>query len=292
MGSGGAGRRQEEIAKRRERALRESPVVERVGGDVFFGDYRVAGSRSSSYLVQMALEPRRQPTCTCHDFATNGLNTCKHVEAVRMLLAQTPEAGEWADPVSLAQADLAALDVVAFDLETQRLFQEVGGRHNISRLGLAVGVLYALGTGSFGVYGEGEAEAMVDRLTEADLVVGFNVLNFDYPVLEPYGGRRLYRTPTLDMMLLVAEEVGFRVSLDALAQATLGQGKTADGLQAVQWYRDGRVDLVEEYCRQDVTVTAALFLHGREEGSLRFVRRDGTTHTVRAAWQVPAVAAG
>ncbi len=279
------------IAERQARAVAENPMVERVDGDAYYGCYRVGGQQGSVYQVTAALEQRRRGHCTCRDFAVNGLDTCKHLEAVRLLLSRSPEATAWREPLDLARADMAGRDVLVFDLETQRLFQDVGGRHNLHRLGLSLGVVQDLRTRSFTTYTENQADALADRLAAADLVVGYNVLNFDYPVLEGYGATRVYRAPTFDLMLAVQEELGFRIGLDALAKATLGKAKTGDGLQAVAWYRTGRLDLVEKYCRDDVAVTADLFLYGRQHGLLQALLRDGSVRRVKAVWQAAAAAA-
>ena len=39
--------------------------------------------------------------------------------------------------------------VLVFDLETQRSFQDVGGRDQLHRLGLSLGVVYNYGTGEY-----------------------------------------------------------------------------------------------------------------------------------------------
>lgn len=175
-------------------------------------------------------------------------------------------------------------DVLFFDLETQKLFQEVGGYSHTARLLLAIGVVYSTRRAGFEVYGEPEAQALIRRLEQADLVVGFNLVRFDYQVLQPYG-LRPEAVPTLDMLQDIHRTLGFRVSLDSLARATLGKGKTADGLQSVQWFRDGRLDLVTDYCRADVAVTKDLFDFGLREGYLRYCDRDtGRFLSVRVNW--------
>lgn len=104
-------------------------------------------------------------------------------------------------------------------------------------------------------------------LEAADLVVGFNVKRFDYKVLAGYTGvdyaRRL---PTLDLLEELRGSLGFRLGLGHLAKETLGEGKSADGLQSLEWVQEGRLDLVEDYCRRDVEVLRDLYLHGRREG--------------------------
>jgi DEAD/DEAH box helicase domain-containing protein len=59
-----------------------------------------------------------------------------------------------------------------------------------------------------------------------------------------------------------------------LAQETLGVGKSADGLQSLEWVRQGRLDLVEAYCRKDVEILRDLYLHGRREGHLYYRDRN------------------
>ena len=78
------------------------------------------------------------------------------------------------------------MNTVFFDVETQRSFDEVGGRRNIRKLGLAVAVTYSSAGSEFRHYKEADVDALVAELMEADLVVGFNVLSFDYEVLRAY----------------------------------------------------------------------------------------------------------
>jgi DEAD/DEAH box helicase domain-containing protein len=74
--------------------------------------------------------------------------------------------------------------------------------------------------------------------------------------------------PTFDILEDIYNRLGFRLSLDHLAKETLNRGKTADGLQAVEWFRNGEMDKLTEYCRQDVRVTRDLFEYGLKNGHL------------------------
>lgn len=174
--------------------------------------------------------------------------------------------------------------IIFFDLETQRTFDEVGGRHNLDRLGLAVAVTYDSCTDEYHVYTEDQAPELVDELAGADLVVGFNVLSFDYPVLRPYTDYPLETLPTVDMLRDVHLVLGFRLSLQTLAEGTLGVGKSADGLQAVRWFRQGELEKVIEYCRRDVEITRTLYEFGREHGHVLYWDRTGQMRKVHVHW--------
>jgi len=170
-------------------------------------------------------------------------------------------------------------DILYFDLETQRTFDEVGGRHNIRQLGLSIGVTYSTADQDYHVYMETDVDALVRDLSQADLVVGFNVLRFDYEVLRAYNDYPFHEIPTVDMLDHIYRTLGFRVSLDSLASATLGENKSADGLAAVRWYKSGQMDKIIEYCKQDVKVTKELYESGKKNGYVQF--RDRRSYRLR-----------
>ena len=166
-------------------------------------------------------------------------------------------------------------NTVYFDLETQKSAAEVGGWANIRRMRLAVGVTYSTATRQYETFLEDAAGALVEELSGADVVVGFNVKRFDYTVLSPYTSVRLWQLPTFDMLEHVTRTLGFRLSLEALARATLNEAKSADGMQSLRWWKSGRVDLIVEYCRKDVEITRRLHEYAREHGYLLYFSRDG-----------------
>jgi DEAD/DEAH box helicase domain-containing protein len=174
--------------------------------------------------------------------------------------------------------------VVFFDLETKKLFQEVGGRGNERQLGMSAAVTYNTSDGEFHRYREEDAGKLVEELRNADLVVGFNVVRFDYAVLQAYTDFQLRSIPTLDMLEDIYRKLGFMVKLDALAHATLGVGKSADGVLAVQWYRQGLIDKVLDYCQQDVEVTRQLYEYGKKFKHLKYKDRYGRLKLVPVSW--------
>ncbi|MBI1927410.1 ribonuclease H-like domain-containing protein [Candidatus Poribacteria bacterium] len=166
-------------------------------------------------------------------------------------------------------------NVIYFDLETQKTAQEVGGWSYINRMRLAVAVTYSTTVQEYATFFEPDVDKLINQLTMADVIVGFNLKAFDYVVLSLYTSVALWRLPTFDILERIRRTLGFRVSLDALAKATLGESKSADGLQSVRWWKEGKVDLVSAYCRKDVEVTKRLYEYACRNGYLRFTDRLG-----------------
>jgi len=172
----------------------------------------------------------------------------------------------WRRPLAPERTGSAG-GTLLFDLETLRSAADVGGWGNAHRMGVALAVVCHLEEQRFEVFREREVEALGARLRAARLVIGYNVRRFDYRVLAGYTGADYNRLlPTLDLLEEVHRALGFRLRLDDLARATLGSGKSADGLQSLAWVKQGRMDLVEEYCRHDVEVLRDVYLFGRREG--------------------------
>lgn len=174
--------------------------------------------------------------------------------------------------------------VVVFDLETQRSFEEVGGRSQMHQLGVSVAVAYRYDRDEFLVFAEDAVGGLVELLRGADLVVGYNIKGFDYEVLRGYTDFDLHSLPTFDLMVDLEERLGFAPRLQSVASATLGVGKSADGLQALEWWRRGEVDLIVEYCRQDVQVTRDLYNYGKRNRCVLVAGFGGKPRRVEVAW--------
>ncbi|MFC1839519.1 DEAD/DEAH box helicase [Thermodesulfobacteriota bacterium] len=158
--------------------------------------------------------------------------------------------------------------ILIFDLETQKLAQEVGGWNNCHLMRISVAVIYDSLEKNFFDFTEDRVDELLDRFEKADLIVGFNVKNFDYKVLGAYTNIDLWKLPTFDILEDVHRRLGFRLGLDHLAKETVNHGKSADGLKAVEWFRQGDMESIIKYCRQDVAATRDLFYHGLEKGHL------------------------
>ena len=172
-----------------------------------------------------------------------------------------------------------------FDLETQKSADEVGGWGNIHKMRLAVGVVWDSIDQDYFVYEEKDAKTLVEKLRTADLVIGFNVIGFDYTVLQPYSDFDLQEINTFDMLVDVKKLLNFRLSLNHLAQHTLNVKKSADGLMSLQWYKEGKIDKIIHYCKQDVEITRDLFLYGEKHGHVNYQSRSGNPLQLEVNWK-------
>jgi DEAD/DEAH box helicase domain-containing protein len=175
-------------------------------------------------------------------------------------------------------------NIVYFDLETQRSADEVGGWDKISSMGLSVGVTYNTAHGEYRIYGEKQVDQLIRELQRADLVVGFNNLRFDYEVLHGYTTLDLRQLPTLDMLVDLHAKLQHRLSLDSIATATFGVEKTAEGLQAIQWFKEGKLLDIAEYCCYDVKITRMVHEYGVQNHQLHYHNRFGKKLSVAVNW--------
>ncbi len=175
-------------------------------------------------------------------------------------------------------------NIVYFDLETQRSAEEVGGWDKISRMGMSVGVTYSTGRGDYRIYAEKQVDELIRELQRADLVVGFNNLRFDYEVLHGYTPLDLRQLPTLDMLVDLQNKLQHRLSLDSIATATFGVEKTAEGMQAIQWFKEGRLLDIAEYCCYDVKITRLVHEFGVQHRQLHYMNRFGKKLSVPMSW--------
>jgi DEAD/DEAH box helicase domain-containing protein len=165
--------------------------------------------------------------------------------------------------------------IVYFDIETQKSADEVGGWDNKHLMKMAVGIVYDSFDGKFYTYLEGDAEGLVKKLLSADLVVGFNILNFDFAVLQPYTIIDLKSNIRyFDILKDVYSRLGYRVSLNQIAKKTLNIQKSGNGLLSLQWFKEGKFDKIIEYCIKDVEITRDIFLFGLKNRYLEFEKNS------------------
>jgi DEAD/DEAH box helicase domain-containing protein len=172
---------------------------------------------------------------------------------------------------------------LVLDIETQNLVQDVGGWDHIDKLKISVACAYDSKTDQFLSFRENELKNLID-LCEERLVIGYNIRGFDLPVMAAYG-LDLKRLDVFDIMydLQTLTRQQF-LKLEAVARGTLGAGKSADGLMAVEWWKKGEIQKIIDYCLQDVKVTRDVFQFGRQNGFVRIQRSEEKITEVPVQW--------
>jgi RNase_H superfamily len=177
------------------------------------------------------------------------------------------------------------MDIVYFDLETRRTAGDVGGWGQKAKMGISVACTFSTKANEYSIYTEDESQALIHQLVRADLVVGFNHVGFDYEVLL---GQTIMdfrdQVRSLDLLIDLEQRLGHRIKLDAVASATLGSSKTADGLEAIRWWQQGKLAEIAEYCCYDVKVTKCVHEFGRDNGYVKYIDRNDREQRVEVQW--------
>mgnify|MGYP001604440053 CR=1 FL=1 len=175
---------------------------------------------------------------------------------------------------------------IIFDIETKKSFEEVGGHDNLAKLGVSIAGAYFYEDNLYRAFEEKDMPEFEEQLLKADRIIGFNINHFDIPVLLPYfHDERIRSIPCLDLFEEITKKLGHRVSLDSLAQATLGAKKSADGLAALRWYKEGNIEAIKKYCLDDVRITKELYEYGKKHGKLFYTSYFKTEKmSVAADW--------
>ena len=160
---------------------------------------------------------------------------------------------------------------VVFDLETQNIFQD--GLSDPAALDISVATVYDSETDTYTTVTVDEIETLWPIIEAADALVGYNSNHFDIPLLNKYYPGDLTQIKSIDLLEDIKNALGRRLRLDSVAQATVGAKKSADGLQAVRWWREGKIKEIKKYCEQDVRVTKEVFEFARQNGYVKF--KDG-----------------
>lgn len=163
-----------------------------------------------------------------------------------------------------------ALKKIVLDLETQNSFQDVGGRGKNHLLKISVCGVYFYETDKYQTFEEHELGKLAPLLQTADQIIGYNIKDFDFEVLQSYLNFNIFEVPYLDILQEIEKVIGHRVKLESVAQATLGSGKSGTGLQAIVYWRAGKLDELKKYCLDDVRVTKQVYEYGKKNGKLLY----------------------
>jgi DEAD/DEAH box helicase domain-containing protein len=163
---------------------------------------------------------------------------------------------------------------IVLDIETANSFADVG-KYDPSLLKISLVGVYSYATREYSSYLESDLPKLWSVLEAADRIIGYNLFGFDYQVMNTYYPGDFMKFPTLDIMKEIEKAVGFRVKLDDVAQASLGEGKSGNGLQAIEFFRRGEIDKLRAYCLQDVRVTKEIYEYGLRNSHVKFKDRLG-----------------
>jgi len=168
------------------------------------------------------------------------------------------------------------MNYLVFDIETKNWIKDRSGRIQHSQLGISVLGAYVSWTQEYIAFLEKDVPAFNELLPQADLVIGYNSIGFDYPVLQAYSDLDLNSLPSYDIMLAIESKIGHKVKLGDVAYSTLGYDKTDKGSNAVKYYQEGVWDKLIDYCMHDVKITQEIFAKIRQDGLISY--RDLLDH--------------
>lgn len=170
------------------------------------------------------------------------------------------------------------------DLETQKGFHEVD-RSKLHLLKVAIVGTYDSHTGEYGCFEEKDLLRLEEQMKLADLIVGFNINGFDLKVLAPYLLTDVKKFKVLDLLEEICKACGHRVSLQSLAQGTFQDSKSGSGWNAIQYFKDGRMEDLKKYCLDDVRLTKQIYDYGIAHKKVYyFSNRDFSVHEIPVSW--------
>ncbi|MCK4829921.1 ribonuclease H-like domain-containing protein [bacterium] len=186
---------------------------------------------------------------------------------------------------------------VIWDLETKKLFSEIPD-NDPADLGVSIVSTYRRKIdnnyneieGKMTSYWEKDFPGLWKAFENADRVIGFNTLKFDIPVLQPHAPFRLSKLAHFDILQIVKDVLGKRISLDSLATETLDRQKSGIGVQAVYYWKQGdkeSLNKLKEYCEDDVYITRDLYDYGLKNGILKYIDKWNTPREIEVDFSYP-----
>ncbi|MHB1162964.1 MAG: ribonuclease H-like domain-containing protein [Minisyncoccota bacterium] len=158
---------------------------------------------------------------------------------------------------------------ITFDIESIS-DSVVRGHVDVNEQELIVVAIHDSLTDEYSSFSREELPKLWPIIEHADFLIGFNSDSFDIPLLNRYYPGDLTHVGSLDLLSEVQKVLGRRIRLQSLAEATLGRGKSGDGLKAGEWWHEGKKDLVRQYCIEDVRLTRELYDYAVKHGKLKY----------------------
>lgn len=158
--------------------------------------------------------------------------------------------------------------IITFDIETYGTFGS--GPRALDNMELTICCIHDSETDQYDSFLKEDLPRLWKVLEHTDLLVGYNSDHFDIPVLNKYYPGDLTKIRSLDLLKEISAGLGRRVRLDSVAEGTLGTKKSGQGIQAMQWWKEGNIKKLRDYCLKDVEITKKIFDHALKNGALTF----------------------
>jgi DEAD/DEAH box helicase domain-containing protein len=168
---------------------------------------------------------------------------------------------------------------LVFDVESKNIFDEVSGDDVYKELGISYMSYYRSDTDKIEGFFEDDVPKFKALMDNADMIIGYNIIGFDYPVLKAYFEFDEKKYNTCDLYKIIHDQHKIHLKLDNITTATLGGGKIAHGLDAIRFYREGQLDKLKEYCDSDVELTKNAYEFIKQNGFCYYI--DGIGNKVK-----------
>jgi hypothetical protein len=104
---------------------------------------------------------------------------------------------------------------------------------------------------------------LLEILDTAQVLIGFNAIHFDLEYIQrffklPITKLNHWISKTVDPYLFMKTNLGITCSLSTILAMNHLPSKSASGLKAIIWAKQGRMDLVLDYCMMDTKLTYTL----------------------------------
>ena len=176
-------------------------------------------------------------------------------------------------------------DFSVYDKTCQSIGNVVEGNwDNLCSAGISIMQVYDTAFGNFKTYTEETVREGVSILRAADLVIGFNLRNFAYPVLLEYSTYGLQHLPTFDLQAeiqwLRAKRANVRlpeqngripfISLTNIAKYTCGNTIYPSGREMPRLWGEGKHQRVIDFATERIRAIQAIFNHGCRHGAVSY----------------------
>jgi hypothetical protein len=160
--------------------------------------------------------------------------------------------------------------MIIYDLEIQKAIPPKDGNllpdlkycagwSDYSAMGISAAVTYDTYRQEYRIFDEFMIEELEKTLTRAEMVCGFNIVNFDNNLLKA-NSINIPEAKTYDILREIARAAGTPnnykgLGLNAVCESNFGTSKTGTGENAPMLYQFNRFGELFDYCLADVKLT-------------------------------------